>query len=92
LQFVAVGQHLPVEPLLVFFAAYFGWIATLDGGYRKHWLIPAVACFLLGIRGFVPLERSTSHILFGVVSAGTVALACIWDHVMLVRSLKHVQT
>src|SRR5262245_51643805 len=91
LQGVAVKNRFPIEPLLLFFAAYFAWIAIADGGYRKHWAVPAVACFLLSIRGFVPLDRSTSHILFGAVSAATVALACIRDHIVLVRSFRDAQ-
>jgi hypothetical protein len=91
LQFVAVINRFPIEPLLLLFAAIFFWMGWSDDGYRKHWLIPAVACFLLSIRGLVPLDRQVSHILFGVVYAGTISLACIWDHVLLVRTLKHVQ-
>ena len=91
LQFVAVANRFPVEPLLLFASGFFLVIGLIDHGYRKHWVIPAVACFLLSIRAFVPLERQTSHIMFGVFYAGTVSLACIRDHVLLVRGFRELQ-
>ena len=92
LQFIAVAQRLPVEPVLLAMAGFCFFVGFSDRGFRLHWLVPAVACLALSMRAVLPLDRATSHIAFGVVYSSTVAFAHIWDHVLLVRSFRHVHS
>ena len=92
-QIAAIGAGIHFDftgPALGVWAAMLG---LRDGGFRKHWLIPAAIGFLLPfvvpypVPAWAPKSPDYST-WFGILWA-SFTVASLWDHVLLVRSFHH---
>jgi hypothetical protein len=90
-QFAAIraGVHVDVTgPALGVWAASLG---LRDGGFRGHWLIPAAIGFLLPFVNPIPRSapRSPADFMWWALLWSAFAMASLWDHLLLVRSVDH---
>jgi hypothetical protein len=90
-QFAAIGAGVHVDftgPALGVWAASLGF---RDGGFRRHWLIPAAIGFLLPFVNPYPIPRSAprspADLMWWALLWSAFGMASLWDHVLLVRSL-----
>jgi hypothetical protein len=92
-QFAAIGAGVHVDftgPALGVLATTF---ALRDGGFRRHWLVPAAIGFVLPFVVPYPMPlyapRSPDASMWWAILLSAFTMASLWDHVLLVRSVDH---
>jgi hypothetical protein len=90
---IAAGVHVDFTgPAFGVWAASFG---LRDGGFRRHWLIPAAVGFLMPFVVPYPTPRSAPRspdaAMWWAILWVAFTAASLWDHVLLVRSVEHAR-
>ena len=90
LQITAIKIGLRVDLTAPFFGLWALWFALRDGGFRKHWLLPAIVGFVTPVVVPYPTVPTPHYTpLWWAILWAAFTIASLWDHVLLVRSFNH---